>query len=767
MKILKSVSVAALLLFMVSCGGKTSQASYDVIPAPAEVTVEATASPFVITSSTPVVYTPGDSVMERQARFLAEYVQEQSGIELKLQPGEPVKGAVVLSADLVSDNSEAYELDVTADGVSINGASPAGVFYGIQTLRKSIPVEDVAKIELPAVKISDAPRFGYRGAHFDVARHFFPADSVKEFIDMLALHNINRMHWHLTDDQGWRVEIKSRPGLTEATMKVPNEPGSMQMPVPGFYTQDELRDVVAYAAERHIEIVPEIDLPGHMLAALAAYPELGCTGGPYEVWGSAGVMTDVLCVGNEETYRFLDDVFGELVEIFPSALFHIGGDECPRDRWKECAKCQAMATQLGFKNDSHGTREAKLQNHMMHHVAKYLEERGRRVIGWDEVLDSDFAENAVVMSWRGEQGGIEGARRGHDVIMTPSTHLYFDFYQSPDQSSEPKAIGGYTPVEKVYNYEPVPAVLTPDEQKHILGVQANLWTEYIPSFKQVQYMELPRIAALSEIQWTDPSKKNLEGFVGRLPRMLDIYTDHGWRYADHVFNVHGTVTPDKEARALKVELSTYDDAPVHYTLDGTEPTRESALYTEPLVINEPITLRAAAERGEGMGRIYEGGVQFSKSTFRPVTLSAAPHPRYTFGGAEQLVDGCLGSHGYTDELWLGFTVPEFDLTIDFEEPDTISAVDVRTNVSTGSWIFEARKIEVATSLDGKTFTNVASLELPAMTEDAAYVKEHRLSFDPTEARYVRVTVDSETSMPEWHAGSGRQAFVFVDEVSVY
>lgn len=538
-KFLILLGTSACIMALAMCKeGVTTTAQYSVVPLPASIEETAEAKPFALTSKTVIAYPETDTVLARQASLLAEYIDAQTGIKVSTAPGD---GNILLASNLSAENPEAYTLVVNADKVEIDGASAAGTFYGIQTLRNAIPSENADKVLLPEVKISDEPRFGYRGAHLDVCRHFFPADSVKKFIDLMAMHKLNKFHFHITEDQGWRWEVKSHPRLTEIGAYRPgtvighNTEEYDSIPVQGFYTQDELRDLVKYAADRQITIIPEIDLPGHMQAALAAYPELGCTGGPYEVWKRWGVSEDVLCAGNDSVYTFLTDIFAELIDIFPSELIHIGGDECPKVRWEKCPKCQAKAKQLGYNTDKNGTREAKLQNHVMAYVSDYLKQHGRRVVGWDEILDADFDKNAIIMSWRGEEGGIAGATRGHDVVMTPCQYLYFDYYQTRDKENEPIAIGGYVPLETVYSYEPVPAVLSDDEKKHIIGVQANLWTEYIKDFPKALYMELPRMAALSEIQWTDGQDKNYKEFLNRLTPVLKQYDKLGYTYSKRAF----------------------------------------------------------------------------------------------------------------------------------------------------------------------------------------------------------------------------------------
>ncbi len=773
MKLLSRTIVLAAAIAVTACGSRNAGASFEIIPKPAEVTLNEAEKPFVLRDGTPVVFPEGDSALARTASLLCEYIDLQTGLRLKPAPGGDASGAVSLAIAPVSENPEAYTLRSAADGILIEGPTPAGVFYGVQTLRAAVGnAPGVSGVEIPAAEIADEPRFGYRGAHLDVSRHFFPVDSVKAFIDMMALHKLNRFHWHLTDDQGWRAEIKSRPLLTEVGSKRPRtivgktEDTYDGKPVEGFYTREQMQDVVRYATERGIEVMPEIDIPGHSRAALTASPELGCSGGPYEVMCKWGVATEALCAGNPEVYAFLDDVFGELCEIFPYTLFHIGGDECAKTEWEKCARCQALADSLGYRSDSHGSREAKLQNYLMKHVADFLEARGKKVIGWDEVLDSDFADGALVMSWRGVDGGIEGARRGHDVVMTPSLPLYFNFYQSTDQAAEPLALGSYVPVEDVYAYEPVPDVLDSVQARHILGAQANLWTEYIPTFDLVQYMELPRMAALSEVVWSDPSKKDFKDFVHRLGRLLGIYDSYGWRRANHVFDVKGKVVTDPEARTLTVELSTFDDAPIHYTLDGSEPDASSPVYTGPIVLDSPAAVTAAAERGKGMGKLYHAGTQFSKATFGNVELSAQPHPRYAFGGGAQLTDGVLGTPGYTDGLWLGFNVPEVAVTVDLGKADTVSEVSFRTNVNTDSWIFDPRSVKVELSDDNVDFVTVAEEAYPQLETNSTYIKEHKVGVSRGIGRYVRITFGLENSMPDWHAGKGHQAFMFIDEIGV-
>lgn len=772
MRKLKIVAAGALCVLAAACGGRGElTADYQVVPLPQEIT-PGSGEAFKLTGSTRIEYAAGDSALATDARLLGEYVAQMTGLKLKVSEGAGEgKDVIALSANLGGDNREAYKLTVDAERITIDGASAAGTFYGIQTLRKSIPEAGSNNVLFPPVTISDYPRFAYRGAMLDVSRHFFGVDSVKSFIDMLALHNINTLHWHLSDDQGWRIEIKSRPLLTELGSKrngtvIGHNTGVYDsIPYGGFFTQEEAKDIIRYAAERHINIVPEIDLPGHMLGALKAYPELGCTGGPYEVWQIWGVSEDVLCAGNDSTYKFIDDVLGEICDIFPSEMIHVGGDECPKVRWAECVKCQAKIKELGLRSDDHGTKEEKLQSHVIHHAGDFLASKGRKMIGWDEILEGGLDPDATVMSWRGEAGGIEAVKKGNNVVMTPNTYLYFDYYQSLDREKEPEAIGGYLPVERVYSYEPVPASLTEEEGKRIIGVQANLWTEYIPTFAQVQYMELPRMAALSEVQWSN-APKDYKAFSARMPRMFNHYDANGYKYARHMFDVAGKLTPDTENHNITLELTTVDDAPIYYTLDGTEPGEASKQYDSPVAITESCVIKAVAVRKNGNSNVFTDSVTFNKATARPVTLVTEPHPRYVAKGGATLVDGKFGTNGYNNGDWVGYAGRDLVADVDLEAEESVSSVRVRVCIATGDWVFDARGMEVAVSDDGKTFRTVASEEYPAMTMSSNAIETHALSFAPVKARYVRVTVKSESFIPAWHGGAGRPGFVFVDEIEI-
>ncbi|GET46008.1 glycoside hydrolase family 20 protein [Capnocytophaga felis] len=776
MKIKSILTYLAGIFFIVSCQTKkeTSKADFQIIPMPKQISNEKEGH-FALNSSTKIVYPEGNEILKKNAIFLSEYIEKQSGIVLNPTSGtENTENTIQLKTGLLSENKEAYQLTVNEKGITIEGADEAGVFYGIQTLRKSIPVKKVQEIEIGFVSISDAPRFGYRGAHLDVARHFFPVDSIKIFVDMLALHNMNTFHWHLTDDQGWRVESKKYPELTQIGSKrketvIGRNSGEYDgKPYEGFYTQDELKEIVAYAKERHITVIPEIDLPGHMQAVLATYPELGCTGGPYEVWTQWGVSDDVLCAGNQKVYRFIEDILNEVADIFPSEYMHIGGDESPKVRWEKCPKCQLKIKELGIKKDDKHTAEEYLQSHVISFAERVLAKRGRKIIGWDEILEGGIAPNATVMSWRGIEGGTFAAQTGHDAIMTPMSFVYFDYYQSQDAENEPLAIGGYTPVERVYSFEPIPDGLTPEQQKRILGAQANIWTEYIKTFKHVQYMALPRFAALAEVQWTQPEKKNYPDFLQRVVPLIKIYELYGYNYATHIFDLKADISALEKEGAIEVAFATVDNAPVYYTLDGSEPTEKSEKYTQPIKIRKDTQLRAIGIRENGNTRIFAENFKFNKATARAIDMKTEIYSSYKFGGASTLVDGCVGNHNFKTGRWIAFSGNDLEAVIDLVDASEISKVGFNTNVITGDWIYDARSFSVAVSDDGKNFQEVASETYPQETEGhKSEIRTHSLSFNPTKARYVKIKIASERSIPNWHTqAKGKLGFLFVDEITI-
>ncbi len=525
---------SSLTPVFLSCSQKEVQmGDLNVIPVPFEVVEQNDGMSFVIDGSTKICYPEGNEKMKRNAEFLASYIKHLTGTEVKLTT-KADEDAIQLSLDETVGFDEGYELNVSKNLVTLKGKTEAGVFYGIQTLSKIMPITDGTKLAaIPAGNIKDHPRFDYRGFMIDVGRHFFSVDYLKEIIDMLALHNINYFHWHLTEDQGWRIEIKKYPKLTEigskrnGTMKDWETKEVDNIPVSGFYTQEEAKEIVRYAAERYITVIPEIDMPGHMQAALAAYPELGCTGGPYEVATTFGVFEDVLCAGNEKTLTFAKDVINEIMDIFPSSYVHIGGDECPKKHWKTCPKCQKKIKELGLKNTKNHTKENQLQAWFMGEVEKEIQKRGKEMMAWDEILEGNPNKSTTVMAWTSPEARVRSVESGHKTIVCPITNYYFS---NPRNNK----LKGVSSIKKVYDFEPLPENATPEQKENIIGAQGCIWTEWTKDSVKMEWQMMPRIAALSELQWSDPKDRNLDDFLMRLKHQLEIYKAYGYNYKQDI-----------------------------------------------------------------------------------------------------------------------------------------------------------------------------------------------------------------------------------------
>ena len=544
-------TILALVCLLTTVTTASAQACYEVVPLPQSIQMQK-GEPFVLDGSVQILVQDG---LQNEADFLQAYLQDLTGLTLGISGKREKKVRYIeLAVSPKVAEREGYELTVSKKGVTIVGGSAAGVFYGVQTVRKTISEQgnhNYSSLILNPIILKDAPRFSWRGMHLDCSRHFWPVTFVKKFIDLLAMHNMNVLHWHLTDDQGWRIEIKKWPKLItvgsqrSGTIIGTNSDLDDETPYGGYYTQEEIRDIVAYAAARHITIVPEIDMPGHMLAALASYPELGCTGGPYQVGHYWGVYKDVLCIGNPKVYQFVEDVLTEVMELFPSEVIHIGGDEAPSDRWQQCEKCKdaylkdSLEGRLGA--DMTSAREmpefdisATYQRLFTQRVFNFLASKGRRALGWDEILDG-CPQDAMIMSWRGSAPGAKAAEAGHDVVMTPTTHCYFDYQQVEDTEFEPSRCGGFIPIERVYALDPAPDTLSVAARQHILGTQANLWSEYMTTESMVEYQALPRMSALAEVQWTKPERKDYEAFKERLTRLTALFEHYGYTYAKHLW----------------------------------------------------------------------------------------------------------------------------------------------------------------------------------------------------------------------------------------
>lgn len=738
--------------------------SYAIIPLPASLIPQK--GQFSLIEKTHIVVNKEGASLKGVVAYLTTMLKDEIHSEPTQHNKTGREHPIVFEFDTNIKGNEAYELKVSPDEIWIKASHPEGAFYAVQSLRQLLKDGKV-----PAVEIIDAPRFPYRGMHLDVARHFFDVEAVKRYLDQLAYHKLNRFHWHLTDDQGWRIEIKKYPRLTEiggfrsGTLIGHDSDQPRQFEnkrYGGFYTQAEIKEVVAYAAERFITIVPEIEMPGHAQAVLAAYPELGCTGERLEVLQKWGVSDNVYCP-KEETFAFLEDVLTEVIDLFPGKYIHIGGDECPKTQWKESAFCQQLMKQEGLKD------EHELQSYFIKRIERFVNSKGRQIIGWDEILEGGLAPNAAVMSWRGIEGGIEAAKSGHDVVMTPVSHCYLDYYQS-DHSDEPLAIGGFLPLEKVYSYEPIPAELEGEERKHILGAQVNLWTEYIPTMEKLDYMIFPRLCALSEVVWSPKEKRNLDNFTGRLAPHIDRLKAMGFNSANHMYDLNASIQPHEGKVQAKLNIHA-KDGEIHYTLDGSEPLRQSPLYQAPLAFDSSASIRALAYRTDGTtGRAWEQTITTHLAAGKHITFTDQPHDKYRGGGNGSLINGVLGSNErFGDTEWLGFEGKDFEAIIDMTGSHhdvilpNIHEITFRFYKGESQWIYLPQEVQVWASDDGVDFKEIATTN-EISGEDK--VIELLLKVESISTRYLKIFVKNHGIIADGQQGAGNGAWLFVDEIRV-
>ena len=750
-------------LLAVACN-KRVVADYNVIPQVQNLSVK-DGDVYVFDSSRKLVYDNQDS--RRSLELFAQDLEELVGIRPSVAAGtsEDAKGNVYFTLGLQDGRKEAYSINVSSDGILVQAVAPEGIYRATRTLLKSVGTEKTSSVEFPSAEVSDWPRFGYRGLMLDVSRHFSDVEMVKRTIDMLALHQLNIFHWHLTDDQGWRIEIKSHPELTEVgawrdDTVVGRYLGGTDYPTDGkrhggFYTQEQIREIVAYAKERYIEIIPEIDLPGHTSAVLAAYPQLGCEDKEYKVANRWGVIRDVLCAGNPASLDLFKDIMDEVCDLFPGKYIHLGGDECVKDRWKACPKCQRKIRELGLKDGSRYSKEDYLQSWFMGEVASFVQSKGKRVIGWDEILEGVPMDDSVIMSWRGTEGGITAARMGHDVVMTPTSDMYFDQSQTLASQLEEIPVGGFINVMKVYSYEPLPASLTPEQQKHILGCQANVWCEYMPEERIRQYQMLPRLAALSEVQWTMPERKNYKDFLKRLPKMLSIYDHYGYNYAKHIFDVACSYSVNVEKGSLEVSLSTLGNDPIYYTLDGTSPqTKKAMLYDDtPIVISSPSELKVSVLRN---GKFTKEETLFkldcNKATFKKVNISTTLNIMQAHLPHEILTDGIVGSLRCDDYRWMSCP-GRMSLILDLGKSESFSRIGWVALNSQSENILVPQNVKIQISEDGKQYCTILDIEKNHEIQAEQSVERISEEVGAQTARYIKMDFDSykypDKTSPSW------------------
>ena len=683
--------------------------------------------------------------------------------EMKLSPGvlkmdsatlfgesNQVRFTVDESASTLGE--EGYQLAINGQGVQLTAHTEAGLYYGKQTLRQLLTDEG-----LPYVQIADGPRFPYRGLHLDVSRHFFTKEEVKKIMRAMAYYKLNRLHLHLTDAAGWRIQIDKYPKLTtDASFRTESDwrkwwdsgtdrkylkegtPGAYG----GYYTKEDIRELVAYAAEHHITLIPEIEFPGHSEEVFAAYPELCCAGKTY--------TSSDFCIGNPKTFQFMEDVLTEVMELFPSTYIHVGGDEASKAAWKTCPKCQALMKREGLKNVD------ELQSYMMHQAEAFLESKGRRMIGWDEIMAGGLSPEATVMCWRGEAAGFQAARMGHDVIFTPGNYLYFDFYQA-DPRTQPYAIGGYTPIKKVYSYNPVPKdSLAPDVAKHILGVQGNTWTEYITTPEHLEYMMFPRALAVAEIGWTPQEKRSWESFKPRVNAQIPVLQRMGL----NPFTLSYELEFAMEVDTVKQEIRVYADAEkypaeIRYTTDGSTPTASSPLYEGVITVKDSADIRAAIfENGTLMGEPSAKRMDYHRGIGKPIHFNSKLYAGYMAGGEGALLDGYRGGLTYLDGRWQGY-LDNLDCVIDMGEVTEIHSVSSRWMQLIGPGVYQPTEVELLTSEDGKTFTS-RGIVPTTVAQDKADLTFQTYSFAGTwKARYIQLKAKNP------------KGFIFADEIVIW
>ncbi|HEY1872041.1 MAG TPA: beta-N-acetylhexosaminidase, partial [Chitinophagaceae bacterium] len=782
---MKLLTLLATILITVSVQGQIN-----IIPKPVSVKQPKTAANFSITPSTQIVLE--GSKLDGIAEIFNDYLQQFYRFKLKIVKTSSNNNSIILNFDHL-DNSlpGAYQITVDNKGVYIGGDNEEGVFYGVQTLIQLLPVDDKpqttnnklttsGKLQIPYVSINDYPRFAYRGMHLDCGRHFFPVSFIKKYIDYIALHKMNYFHWHLTEDQGWRIEIKKYPKLTQVGAwrngtiigRYPGM-GNDETHYGGYYTQDEIKDVVAYAAKRFITVVPEIEMPGHSSAAIAAYPYLSCfpnesTKHPQQcAWSGDstgkqvqqtwGVFPDVFCAGKDSTFKFLEDVLDEVMALFPSKYIHVGGDESPKANWKRCTLCQQRI------KDEHLKNEEELQSYFIQRIEKYLNSKGRTLIGWDEILEGGIAPNAVIMSWRGEAGGIAAARQKHNVIMTPGGWVYLDHSQSQNEDSV--TIGGYTSLDKTYSYEPVSDSLTKDQGKYILGAQGNVWTEYMGNERKVEYMIFPRMSALSEVLWSQKDLRDSADFEKRLETQFKRYDLWGANYSKAIYDLKGSVLPSPDNNGVLWKLEGHSKNGL--IAGAPNSVRSSAVvnYTEPIKVLKDTTVLEMYFIGDRRVSSLLQQFYINKATGKKITLTTQPARIYQGDGAFTLVNGVQNEKGLEKpKEFLGFNGTDCDAVIDLGSVQQINNVKAHVFEQTSSWVWRPKSLQVFISTDSINYSEMGTtdkVDFNSNKQNGTMTVEKNVS-----ARYIKIKLSNFGTIPSNNPGEGNKAWLFVDEIEV-
>ena len=744
-------SFFTLILFSActaEAGEKSSVETPSIIPLPA--VMEFKEGSFNINKETVFVVTNEEE--RKLAHLLNDRFTDASGFSLETASGAPEDNFIRFkkNSDL---KEEAYTLKVGKNSIEIESNSFAGKLYALETLRQLLGLDinnasenKIGNWEVPALYISDYPRYEWRGLMLDVSRHFFEKEYIFETIDRMAMLKLNTLHLHLVDDQGWRIEIKEYPKLTEVgawradqedkhwNARSENQPGT-QGSYGGFYTQEEIKEIVAYAEERAVTVVPEIEMPAHVMSAIAAYPELSCHGRPIAV-PSGGVwpITDIYCPGKENTFQFLENVLLEVMDLFPSRYIHVGGDEATKTEWEQCPHCKKRMEEEGLENVE------ELQSYFIKRMENFLSAHDRVLIGWDEILEGGLAPGATVMSWRGIKGGLEASAQGHDVIMSPGTPLYFNHYQG-DPDKEPIAQGGYNNLKMVYQFDPVVDSMTTKQKNHVLGAQANLWSEYIPTAAHSEYMLFPRLVALSEILWTPEENKNWVGFVKRLKDMNKRLENLGINYSTTMYDVTASATVDSTNSVIINLENELPDSRIYYSLDGSNPTKGSELYDEPFLIDESSTLKAVViEDGKAMGDTLVKAFRFHDGLGGKISYEPKYDDRYTGIGNTTLINILRGSKNFHDGQWLGWLNKDVEINLDLQGKKEISKISIGSMTDQGSGIYYPSKVEFFAGSQKNKLQKLGEVDYDFQNHGSVELKDFKVDFNPVPLQYIKVVV---------------------------
>ncbi len=773
--------VVVISMCLGSCNNSPEYKEVNIIPQPSSLRVAN--DYFSVNSKMKIVLQSDNEELRTLGEYLAIPLRKITEFEIPIvlyDEAREVSEDIILSLfEAKPENDEGYQLIIRDGSVKISSRKGNGIFYGIQTFLQLIPpeiliAENLGSFKIPGVYIKDEPRFKYRGMHLDVSRHFFSKEFILKFIDVMAMYKFNTFHWHLTDDNGWRLEIKKYPLLTDVSAwRVNHEDqpwrdrdtqGSNEKATyGGFYTQEEVKDIIKYAQSKYIKIIPEIEMPGHTSEVFAAYPKLSCTGKKLNVIpGSYWPNSDIFCAGKEETFTFIQNVLDEVIELFPSEYIHIGGDEADKTEWEKCPLCQKRMREEGLEN------EHELQSYFIKRIEKYLISKGKKMIGWDEILEGGLAPEATVMSWRGMQGGIDAAKQGHDVIMTPTSHCYFDYYQA-DPEFEPKAIGGFTTLKEVYSFEPIPPELTKEEAKHILGAQANIWTEFIPTPEHAEYMAIPRMIALSEVVWSPKKKRKWRHFNRKLQTHFRILDHKNINYSKGSYKVSITSQADTSGvYNIKLDSEIWD-AKIHYTINGNEPDTSSAFYTDTFEIRKTTTIKAGVfVDGKLIEKASVQTINIHKALGKEISMTHTYSHRYTGGSDKALIDGVQGGNVHHNGLWQGFHGDDFEAIIDLGKTTEFSHIEIGFFQREASWIFYPQFVEFYISDDGQDFNLLEKIQCDISPKDKIAARKQfvLINSNSYSGRYIKVFAKSMGVCPSWHRGVGDKAWLFADEIII-